>query len=234
MPGIWNHVITETPVAVIDFETTGMFAGPDRVVEAAIVRIDPGCAPQVAFDSLIHPQRRMAATFVHGITDNDVADAPTFDQIADQFAEALAGCVVAAYNVYFDAKFLHHELSRVGICQLLPHLCLMYLRPLLDLGRVTKLADACRRHRVSLNGAHTAAGDALAAAELWRCYGSQFANLGLKTFADLANRRSYKFTHSFRHDPLPSRGNSNRANVKSRYNSIADRGTLWEALSHSM
>jgi DNA polymerase III alpha subunit (gram-positive type) len=47
----------------------------------------------------------MAATEIHGISDTDVRDAPTFDDIASEVAQALSGAVFAAYNVYFDAKY---------------------------------------------------------------------------------------------------------------------------------
>src|SRR5690349_6135741 len=85
--------VAETSFAVIDFETTGLRAGVDRVVEISIVRVDPQESPKLVMDTLINPQRPMAATEIHGIRDEDVAD-------------SLAGAMVAAYNVYFDFPFL--------------------------------------------------------------------------------------------------------------------------------
>src|SRR5437867_12785774 len=112
--GIHGRSIADVPLAVLDFETTGMWAGTDRVVEVAVVRVDPGREPELALDTLINPGRRVAATFVHGITDFDVADAPRFEQVADRLRLALAGCVLAAHNVAFDLKFLEHEMGRAG------------------------------------------------------------------------------------------------------------------------
>lgn len=67
--GIDNRPVADTPVAVIDFETTGLTVGYDRVVEASVVRIDPGGEARLLFDSLINPGRSVAATEIsrHGL-----------------------------------------------------------------------------------------------------------------------------------------------------------------------
>ena len=89
--GITDHSVTGTPVAVFDFETTGLNPGYDRVVEASVIRIDPGQAPRLVFDTLVNPRRRVSATEIHGITDADVADAPEFDEITGDFLTAISG-----------------------------------------------------------------------------------------------------------------------------------------------
>jgi DNA polymerase III epsilon subunit-like protein len=76
--GISPFRIDDTPIAIIDFETTGLIAGADRVVEVSVVRVDPGEEPRLVLDTLINPQRHVSATEIHGITDADVADAPYF------------------------------------------------------------------------------------------------------------------------------------------------------------
>ena len=76
--GISHRSLRETPIAIIDFETTGLTAGADRVVEVAIARVDVGGEPRIILDTLVNPLRRVAATEIHGITDADVADAPRF------------------------------------------------------------------------------------------------------------------------------------------------------------
>jgi len=76
--GIYTRPIDDTPIAIIDFETTGLTAGADRVVEVSVVRVDPGQEPRLVFDTLVNPHRRVSATEIHGISDADVADAPSF------------------------------------------------------------------------------------------------------------------------------------------------------------
>ena len=66
----------------MDIETTGLYPGGDRIVELAVVRIEPNEAPRLVLDTLVNPKRRVAATEIHGITDADVADAPPFEEIA--------------------------------------------------------------------------------------------------------------------------------------------------------
>jgi DNA polymerase-3 subunit epsilon len=199
--GLFGRPIADTPVAVLDFETTGMMAGPDRVVEISVVRVEPGGGPELVLDTLVNPNRRMGCTYVHGITDRDVTDAPRFEQIAGALLRAVAGCVVAAYNASFDVRFLEWELASVGVEHPFPHLCLMYLRPMLGLGKHCKLAAACWAHGVPLANAHTAAADALAAAGLWTHYRSEITARNIRTFAELAAVKRYKFTGSFGRHP---------------------------------
>lgn len=200
--GITGRVISETPISVIDFETTGLTPGPDRVVEVSVVRMEPGRDPAVTFDTLVDPARPMGATFVHGITDKDVAGAPTFGEIAGDLVRALSGSVVTAYNAYFDMRFLEYELSGSGLGCLPPYFCLMYLRPMLALGDRCSLGRALDRHGITNPYAHTAAGDSLASALLMEVCLQTMADLGLETYEDLAGRRRYKFVRSFRREPL--------------------------------
>jgi len=203
--GIATRRIDSTPIAVIDFETTGLTPGHDRIVEAAVVRIEPGEQPRLVFDSLINPGRPMAATEIHGITERDVARAPRFQDVAGELLAATKDCVLAAYNVYFDIKFLSFELSNAGVAHEPPHLCLMYLRPMLKLGSRCKLDEACRQHGVSYTPTHIAAHDAMAGGHLLRSYMQAMQRQGVATFADLASLKNYKFNESFTslpfHDP---------------------------------
>ncbi len=200
--GVSNRVISQTPVSIVDIETTGLSPGGDRILELAVVRIEPGGAPNLIFDTLINPRRRVSATEIHGITDDDVVDAPPFEDVAGNVTAALAGSVIAAYNVYFDARFIQHELSRVGVAGFPPHLCLMYLRPMLGLGRRCSLEDACRSHGIHGGVSHHAANDALSGAGLWSLYLDSLGSRGIRTFGELANLKAYKFTNSFSEDLL--------------------------------
>jgi DNA polymerase-3 subunit epsilon len=200
--GIREWIVPETPFAVVDFETTGLRAGADRVVELSVVRLNPGEQPRLVLDTLVNPRRPMAATEIHGITDGDVADAPTFRDIAGDLVRALSGCVVASYNVYFDVPFLTYELAQAGVDTEAPHLCVMYLRPMLDMGQRCCLVDACRQHGVEQEPAHMTSADALAAAQLMLCCLAQMKARGIRTFGELASLKSYKFLDSFDASPF--------------------------------
>lgn len=201
--GIKNLPINETPIAVIDFETTGLTPGVDRVVEVSVYRMDPGKDACLAFDTLINPERRMSATEIHGIADEDVADAPTFSEITADFIESISGCVIASYNVYFDIKFLDYELNQTGVFHPLPHFCLMYMRPMLNLGKRCNLESACKYHNIDYKAAHIAANDAKVSAKLMECYFEVLNQKNIVTYGDLASLKSYKFINSFSETPLP-------------------------------
>ncbi|NLF02798.1 MAG: 3'-5' exonuclease [Anaerolineales bacterium] len=202
--GILDQSIHETPIAVIDFETTGLTPGFDRVIEVSVVRLDPGGGSRVVLDTLVNPRRIVAATEIHGITDSDVAGAPTFNDIAGDLVRALSDCPVAAYNVYFDIKFLASELQQAGMDAVPPHFCLMYLRPMLGLGRRCTLENACQEHGIEYAPVHAATHDALAAAKLMEIYLGEMKARGIGTFGELAKLKSYKFIDSFDLSPLPA------------------------------
>lgn len=222
--GISARQIADTPIAIFDTETTGLYPGGDRVIEIAIVRIEPGGEPIVVLDTLVNPGRPVSATEIHGITDSDVADAPSFAEVTPVVVEALSGSVFASYNVYFDSKFIREELGRAGVGSFPPHLCLMYMRPMLGLGNRCSLRDACDHSGIVHSKAHHAAADALAAAALWKQYLQVCRDAGIKTFGQLAAKRSYKFTLSFDDSLLAkaSRLTSLAVKTKSRGSSAAE------------
>ncbi len=240
--GIHARRIADTSFAIIDFETTGLSPGADRVLEISVVRLDPGQQPRLVFDTLVNPQRPVSATEIHGITDADVADAPHFQDIAGDLLDAIAGCVVAAYNVYFDMRFLQFELSLHGVRETPPHICLMYLRPLLGLGKRCRLVEACQCHGVRLDENHMAGADVIASGQLLAHYLEVLRDHRVTTFAELADCGNYKFLASLTNDPFAS-ASAFRLNCsgrrKSRLAAVAQEATpkernglrdYWDAL----
>jgi DNA polymerase-3 subunit epsilon len=71
--------------AVIDFETTGLFAGGhDRVVEVAVVHVDAQGAIEGRWETLVNPGRDLGPQRIHQIRASDIVDAPPFEYIAGQ------------------------------------------------------------------------------------------------------------------------------------------------------
>ena len=106
----------QRPLAVFDLETTGTRIGHDRIVQAAVVRLNPDGSRE-RWQTLVNPEMHIPAeaTAVHGISDADVADAPTLAQVADEFLRHLAGCDLCGFNVLrFDLPFLAEDLFRAG------------------------------------------------------------------------------------------------------------------------
>ena len=104
------------PIAFIDTETTGRDAQIDRLVEVGIVIGKNGVIVERK-SWLINPGVPIPAetTAVHGIKDEDVADAPKFADVALEILALLREAIPAAYNAAFDRAFLMAELERAGI-----------------------------------------------------------------------------------------------------------------------
>lgn len=188
---------SDADFCVVDVETTGLAPRDDRIVELAVVRVSPGREPEVVLDSLVNPLRPVGATWVHGITDDDVAGAPTFSELLPALRRALGNAVLVGHNVYFDYRFITHEAAAAGQAFDLPHLCTMYMRPLVGLGERLSLEEACRAAGIPFESRHHARSDALATAQLLRVYLDGLMSSKVRTFADLARGKSYKFLKSF-------------------------------------
>lgn len=164
------------PWVVIDFETTGLDATQDRVLEMGMVCVENGEIVRVE-NLLINPQMPVPeeSRAVHGITDEELADAPTFEACVPTISELLRDRVPVAYNANFDRGFLVEEWKRVGAStENLPALDpkvswidpLVWVRELQKYERGKKLTDVCERMGISLERAHRASGDAEATAKV--------------------------------------------------------------------
>lgn len=107
------------PLVFFDLETTGVDILHDRIVEISIVKITPGHedTPEVR-TRRINPGMHIpeSATEVHHITDEDVANAPSFKQIARSLADFIRGCDIAGFNsTRFDIPMLDEEFHRANV-----------------------------------------------------------------------------------------------------------------------
>ncbi|WP_461152351.1 exonuclease domain-containing protein [Saccharopolyspora tripterygii] len=101
--------------SAIDVETTGLDPRRQRICEVAIVRFRGDGTVLDEYSSLINPQRKIGkSTEIHGISDEDVAGAPTFAEALPDILQLLSGTVVVAHNLEFEDKFLKAEVERVG------------------------------------------------------------------------------------------------------------------------
>ena len=106
----------EKPLAVFDLEATGLNINTDRIVEIAIVRLDPD-GKKTTYCRKINPEMPIPAesTAIHGISDEDVKDAPTLAQALQEIETFIENCDLAGFNSNkFDLPLLAEELLRVG------------------------------------------------------------------------------------------------------------------------
>ena len=107
--------VEATEFVAIDFETTGLYPTSDRIIEIGAVRFTGGKIED-RFQSLVNPGIPIGtdASRVSGISDKDVADAPSIDQVLDRYLAFIDRRVLVAHNAPFDVGFLRaaiHEAS---------------------------------------------------------------------------------------------------------------------------
>jgi len=105
------------PLAFFDLETTGTNIVKDRIVEIAIYKVKIDGTTE-SLSKIVNPEMPIPkeVTAIHGISDEDVKDAPTFAQLAGTLEQFLNNCDLAGYNSNkFDIPLLVEEFLRCGI-----------------------------------------------------------------------------------------------------------------------
>lgn len=105
------------PIIFFDLETTGLDIAKDRIVELCYIRVEPN-GNEEARSMRINPEMHIpeVASSVHGITDDDVKDCPTFADVAPQLAATFEGCDLAGFNSNrFDLPLLAEEFMKTGV-----------------------------------------------------------------------------------------------------------------------
>ncbi|MEM7154178.1 MAG: 3'-5' exonuclease [Myxococcota bacterium] len=181
----WLEVpLTELPFVVLDLEATGLDSHRDGIIEIAVVEAVPGKEPEVVFDSLVDPQRAMAGTEIHGLTNWDVAGAPRFEALAPGLLGTLAGRLLVAHNADLDLRLLGAALASTGRLRGVPgHLCTLRLARELGHAGSYELGALCEDMGVPYQGAHAARNDALATARLLRRLLEGLSRVGLGSLA---------------------------------------------------
>ena len=105
------------PLIFFDLETTGISISSDRIIEIAYLKIYPN-GNEESKTIKVNPTIPIPekSTLVHGITDEDVKDAPVFAEVAKTLTKIIEGCDLAGYNSNkFDIPLLAEEFLRAGI-----------------------------------------------------------------------------------------------------------------------
>ena len=155
--------------AIVDIETTGGQPANDRITELAIF-VHDGQQVIDSYTTLLNPGRSIPPfiTQLTGITNDMVASAPRFHEVARKVVEMTEGCVFVAHNVRFDYSFLKKEFADLGYNYSRKTLCTVRLSRSLIPGQPSySLGKLCQNIGIPLNGRHRAAGDAQATAVLF-------------------------------------------------------------------
>ncbi|RKD88218.1 DNA polymerase-3 subunit epsilon [Mangrovibacterium diazotrophicum] len=154
---------------IIDIETTGQSYKDGKITEIAAYRHN-GIEVVDSFTSLINPECHIPyfITELTGISNEMVASAPRFYEVAKRLVEITAGTIFVAHNVSFDYKFIQEEFKRLGYEYKRKTMCTVKLsrkylpgHPSYSLGRI------CDDLNIGIDGRHRASGDALATVKLF-------------------------------------------------------------------
>lgn len=105
------------PLIVFDLETTGLDLVKDRIIQISYIKVYPD-GKEERSNQFVNPERSIPQEVVDitGITDADVANAPTFKMLATDLANKFHGCDFAGFNSnHFDVPMLAEEFLRAGI-----------------------------------------------------------------------------------------------------------------------
>lgn len=105
------------PLIVFDLETTGLDLVKDRIIQISYIKVYPD-GKEERSNQFVNPERSIPQEVVDitGITDADVANAPTFKMLAADLANKFQGCDFAGFNSnHFDVPMLAEEFLRAGI-----------------------------------------------------------------------------------------------------------------------
>ena len=105
------------PLIVFDLETTGLDMVRDRIIQLSYIKVSPDGTEERA-NHLVNPERHVSEeiTRLTGISDADLADKPTFKQLAKTLADKFTGCDFAGFNSnHFDIPMLAEEFLRAGV-----------------------------------------------------------------------------------------------------------------------
>lgn len=162
------HRDPNQPYVVVDIETTGGNSAYHRITEVGMVKMVAGEVVDT-YQTLINPNRRIPASITRltGISEEMVADAPYFEEVAEAIAQFSEDAVFVAHNVNFDYGFIKQEFARLEQTFRRPKLCTVReMRKVFPGLPSYSLANLTRHFDISMERHHRALSDAKAAATL--------------------------------------------------------------------
>lgn len=184
------------PLCTFDLETTGTNVSKDRIVEICILKVNPDSSRE-SRTWLVNPEMYIPkeSTAVHGITDDDVKNAPTFKEIAPKVMEMIAGCDLAGFNSNrFDVPLLAEELLRAGYDFDLSKVKLVDAQTIFHKKEPRNLTAAYNFYcGKTMENAHSAEADVLATFEVLDAQVAHYEDLP----RDIAGLSEYSFHHKF-------------------------------------
>jgi DNA polymerase-3 subunit epsilon len=168
------------PLVFLDLETTGINISKDRIIEISVLKVSPNGKEEsktcrINPEMLIPPE----STEIHGITDDDVKDCPTFKEIAKSLVTLIEGCDLAGFNSNrFDIPLLAEEFLRAGVEIGLNKRKFIDVQTIFHKMEQRTLGAAYKFYcEKDLDNAHSAEGDAIATYEVLKAQLDRYPDL---------------------------------------------------------
>jgi DNA polymerase-3 subunit epsilon len=170
----------ERPLIFLDTETTGKSVDTDRIVEICAKKVWPNGDSETRTRRL-NPTIPISpgATAIHGISDEDVAQCPTFREVAVAFFDFIGGCDIVGYNaITFDVPLIANEFARCGINWRLNEVNLIDPCVIFKQNEPRDLSNAYKYFcNKTLEGAHGAEADTNACEEIFYAQTERYPEL---------------------------------------------------------
>lgn len=183
------------PLCFFDLETTGINVGKDRIVEISVLKVFPN-GNKESKTLRVNPEIQISreATAVHGISNEDVANEPTFRQIAPQIWEMMKDADIAGYNSNrFDVPLLVEEFMRNDFDFDLEKHRLVDVQVIFFKKEPRDLSSALKFYcNQTLENAHSAEADVEATYEIFKAQIAKYDDLenDIKFLSEYTNQRN--------------------------------------------
>lgn len=184
------------PICFFDLETTGIDIGKDRIVEIAILKVFPN-GNKESKTWLVNPTIPIPpqTTAVHGITNEKVANEPTFEKLANQIHNMIKDSDLAGFNSdRFDIPLLAEELLRAGVDFDMKNRVSVDVQTIFHKKEERTLSAAYKFYcKENLENAHSANADTLATYEILKAQLNTYPDLenNIKTLSEFTTRKKF-------------------------------------------
>lgn len=182
------------PICFFDLETTGIDVAKDRIVEIAVFKVYPN-GNKESKTWLVNPTIPIPpqATAIHGISNEKVANEPTFVELASQVYNMIKDSDLAGYNSdRFDIPLLAEELLRAGVDFDMKNRVSVDVQTIFHKKEERTLSAALKFYcNQSLENAHTAEADTMATYEILKAQLDRYEDLpnDMKTLSEFTSRK---------------------------------------------
>lgn len=194
------------PLIFFDIESTGLNTIKDRIVEISVLKVHPDGKEEIKTQR-INPEMPIPqeSSKIHGITDEDVKDKPTFKQVAKSLANFMEGCDIAGFNsVAFDIPILEEEFIRAEVDYDFRKRKHVDIQTIFHKMEPRTLVAAYRFYcDKELENAHSAQGDTIATYEVFKAqlhkYQGKIEN-DIEALAKFTSNNKVDFAGRFKYD----------------------------------